>query len=46
MAFPYGEAEKDRDLEHGYPSGPEHKADQDLTDTVGEWITGTGAFRN
>lgn len=42
--YAYNEAEQERDVDHGYPSA--YKSNKDLTDTVQEWIQGTGAFRN
>ena len=42
--YAYNAAEEERDTEHGYPSA--YKSNKELTETVGDWIQGTGAFRN
>ena len=42
--YAYNAAEQERDTEHGYPSA--YKSNKELTETVQDWIQGTGAFRN
>jgi hypothetical protein len=42
--YAYNDAEQERDIEHGYPH--EYKSNKELTETVRDWIQGTGAFRN
>mgnify|MGYP001026938645 CR=1 FL=1 len=42
--YAYNDAEQERDIEHGYPSA--YKSNKELTETVRDWIQGTGAFRN